>query len=254
MVKTVIKACPVLHFPPPEDGNAILDIAENFCDTVQGENFSGYPAVFLRLQHCTLNCTWCDTTEVWRKGNPYSIKELLDLWEQQGVIDRLLHRHRLVITGGSPLRQQSSLIQLFKLFESRFGFIPYIEVENEVVLVPDPGLSIFIKHWNNSPKLSNSGMRREVRYKPEVIKIMGSLPNSTFKFVMNELQADWEEIQVDFLDKGLINIESIVLMPEGSNRVALQSRYKDLVELCCEKGVRMCDRLQVTIFDKTVGV
>lgn len=253
MVKTIIPAFPTEKRNARIDDSYRLNIAENFCDTIQGENFAGYPCVFLRLQNCTLNCTWCDTTEVWRKGNPYSVRELLELWEETGVIHRFRKGHHLVITGGSPLLQMGAIENLIDTLDNEYHFRPFIEIENECVLRPSHHLIINVDRWNNSPKLANSGMKKNLCYKPDLIRDMASLPASDFKFVISSKE-DWDEIQTDYLDTDLIMHKQIVLMPEGSTREQLQAKYDMVVDLCCEKGVRMSDRMQVTIWDKTVGV
>ena len=253
MVRTIIPAFPEKKKQARKDLSSVLHISECFSDTVQGENFSGYPSVFLRLQHCILSCAWCDTLEVWKKGNPYSVFELVDLLKDADVIGRLQIGHHLVVTGGSPLKQQEALVHFFPPLAHAVGSVPFIEIENEAVLMPSSILEEAVSQWNNSPKLSNSGMKKSIRYKPEVIEHMSRLHNSTFKFVITGEQ-DWDEIQNDFLEPGLIRRNQIVLMPEGSTRVELQEKYEKLIELCCREGVRMCDRLQVTIFDKVVGV
>lgn len=68
------------------NGEPFLEVAEFFADTIQGENFVGYPSTFLRLQHCTQNCVWCDTQEVWRYGNPYTYNELFSMMEEADLI------------------------------------------------------------------------------------------------------------------------------------------------------------------------
>jgi organic radical activating enzyme len=74
MPKTIIESYP--DFTRRVDPNEpFLNVAEFFMDTIQGENFVGYPAAFLRLQNCTMGCLWCDTQEVWRRGNPYTLAE-----------------------------------------------------------------------------------------------------------------------------------------------------------------------------------
>jgi 7-carboxy-7-deazaguanine synthase len=252
MVKTIIEAFPKGKKTAVKDGSSVIKVAECFSNTVQGEGASmGAPSTFLRLQNCTLNCTWCDTTEVWRKGNPYSVKELLDIWEFQNVLGDLETQH-LILTGGSPLLQQKALLELLKTFIDRYNFLPYVEVENEAVLMPDDEFIEHVIQWNNSPKLSTSGMKR-FRYKPDVIKKMSSINNSWFKFVITKAN-DWEEIKKDFLEPGLIDKEQIILMPEGSTREELRNHYPIVMDICCREGVRMSDRLQVTVFDKTTGV
>ncbi len=264
MVRTIIEAFPKEKKQPGYDStpldndgklqpNRILNIAECFTDTIQGENLSGFPATFLRLQYCTLNCNWCDTAEVWRKGNPYSVDELVSLFEKEGVIDNLKKGQHLVLTGGSPLKQQDSLYQLINQIGVKYNFKPYIEIENECVLMPNTALIKIIDCWNNSPKLSNSGMRETVRYKPEVIKVLANLKNSYFKFVVSG-ESDWNEIDNFFLSPGLIKKEQIVLMPEGQTREQLQAHYDSVIDLAVKYNVRMTDRTHISIWDKKTGV
>lgn len=254
MVKTAISAFPREIKKISGDKTTVLHIAECFGNTVQGEGISaGVPSIFLRMQNCTLNCTWCDTTEVWRRGNPYSVEELLSIWKFYNIDQDLRSKHHLVITGGSPLLQQQGLTKLFKGFVDSLSFTPFIEVENECVRMPDSYFLSYISQWNNSPKLSNSGMKKSIRYKPDIIKFMSGIYNSYFKFVISE-ESDWDEIEKDFLMPDLIKKEQIILMPEGSSREELRKAYTHVLDLCCKHGVRMSDRLQVTVFDKVVGV
>jgi 7-carboxy-7-deazaguanine synthase len=254
MVKQIIKAYPERKRTPEKDGSAILHISENFCDTVQGEGINiGQPATFLRMQFCTLNCIWCDTREVWRQGNQYTVLELVKLWEKEGVIKRLRDGQHLILTGGSPLKQQDGLTALIRTIEERYNFLPYIEIENECMLMPNQFMIGVVKVWNNSPKLKNSSMRKELRFKPHILKKLSSLKNSWFKFVLTS-EKDWKEIKNNFLDSKYIRKEQVVLMPEGITRKELQKNYEFVVKLACKHNVRMTDRLQVTIWDKTTGV
>jgi len=254
MVKTIIKAKPTKKRIPRDDKSSILNVSECFTDTIQGEGINvGFPATFLRMQGCTLNCGWeCDTKEVWKVGNKYTVKEILDMWKKKGVVEKLKKQH-LVLTGGSPLRQQDSLVELLHLFANRFNFLPFIEVENECVLLPSQLFVQYIDVWNNSPKLSNSGMKKIIRYRPKVIKYMASLKNSWFKFVITS-EKDWKEIEEDFLKPQLIKREQIILMPEGVTREELREKYEFVVKLACREGVRFTDRLHITIWNKKVGV
>lgn len=233
--------------------NDFLNVAELFADTIQGENWTGTPSTFLRLQGCTLECVWCDTLEVWRYGNPYTFDEIFKLFEDNHVIEKFEHGQSLILTGGSPLKQQAKIVNFLQAFELKYGFLPTTEIENEVVLRPSLLMEAYVDRWNNSPKLSNSGMKKIARYKPEIIKYMSELSDSWFKFVITS-ERDWEEIQEDFLKPGLIQRDQIVLMPEGQTREELQQHYQAVVDLACREGVRMCDRLHVTIWNKKTGV
>ena len=231
-----------------------LNIAEMFSDTVQGEGISsGVVSTFMRLQHCTLNCKWCDTTEVWRQGNPYTIDEVLSLFEKYGLIEKFSAKQHLILTGGSPLKQQQALEILIQTFSLVYNFKPFIEVENEAVLMPSEFMVQNVNQWNNSPKLANSGMRESVRYKPEVLRKMSSLKNSWFKFVIDS-ESDWDEIQNYYLNLDLIRKPQIILMPKGQTREELQQTRELTVELAIKHNVRFSDRLHVTIWDKKTGV
>jgi len=252
MPKTIITAFPK-EKRIPSDNNLVLNVAECFSRTVQGEGINtGTPSTFLRLQHCTLSCGFCDTTEVWRQGNPYTISEILDIWEKEGVVEDLQNGHHLVLTGGSPILQEKRLLELLQQFNRKYHFRPYTEIENECTLLPSLVFADYVDCWNNSPKLSNSGMRKEVRYKPSIIQYLSNLRNSWFKFVVSNKE-DWNEIQNDFIDKGLIWKKQIILMPEGVTREQLQSKYDFVVNLACRQGVRITDRLHINIWNKTVG-
>lgn len=253
MPKTLIEQFPKEKRVARKD-SGIINIAEMFCDTIQGEGINtGIPATFIRLQGCTLLCTWCDTLEVWSQGNPYSIEEILDIFEENEMISKFRAGQHIVLTGGSPLKQGQMLLEFCRRFDTRFGFTPHYEVENECVLLPPKELLNYISTWNNSPKLANSGMKVRVRYKPEVISQTARFFNSWFKFVVSELE-DWDEIKKDYLDTGLIKRSQIILMPEGQDQTQVKSSYEITADLAIRENVRMCDRLHITIWNKKTGV
>jgi 7-carboxy-7-deazaguanine synthase len=232
-----------------------LNISEFFADTVQGENWSGVPSSFLRLQGCTLECVWCDTLEVWRYGNPYTFDEIFELLEARDnyVLNKWRNGQHLILTGGSPLKQQERLILFLEQFLNRYNFLPIIEVENECTLMPSYKFSQYVSIWNNSPKLKNSGMKQIARYKPQILKHLSGLKNSYFKFVVSS-EKDWDEIYGDFIVTELVRRDQIVLMPEGQDRDQLQAHYEIVVDLAVREGIRMCDRMHVTIWNKKTGV
>lgn len=236
-----------------EKGEPTIVVSELFTNTIQGEGVSsGVPAVFLRLTNCTLNCVWCDTTEVWRFGTKVGISSLLSFMEGGGVIDYLYKGAHLVLTGGSPMLQQKKLILFREKFSTKFNFTPYFEIENECVIPPDHDFD-FIDQWNNSPKLSNSGMKLSSRYRPEVIKKTAELRNSWFKFVIS-CEEDIEEIKQNFIKPKLISESQVILMPCGQTLSELSAVRESVVEFSVREGWRFSDRLHVTIWDKKTGV
>jgi 7-carboxy-7-deazaguanine synthase len=248
MPVTLIQQNP--DFDKKVEGDSKLAIAEMFADTIQGEGVSaGTIATFIRLQGCTLQCVWCDTLEVWPNGNEYSFDEILDLLEPYK--EKFLLGQRLVLTGGSPLKQQSRLIRFLHSLQDRFGFLPIVEVENEAVLMPDAEFVAMVSQWNNSPKLANSGMKPRVRFKPEVIQVMSVFDNSWFKFVIAN-EDEWKEIEGTYLP--YIRKSQVILMPEGQTQQELNKSREFVADMAIKHGVRFSDRLHVTIWDKKTGV
>lgn len=248
-----------IKLPDPDDligrlEDSFLEVAEFFCDTIQGEGINiGHPAAFLRLQHCTQSCAFCDTTEVWRFGNPYLHSELYDLMDKHDLPRKLLEGQHLVLTGGSPLRQQQSLINFIDGFVERYGFKPYIEVENECTLMPDDDMIDLVDCWNNSPKLSNSYNSPASRYHPDILKVLSCLNNSWFKFVVSET-ADWKEIEESFIEPGIIERGQIILMPMGATRDELQKNREIVINLAIHENVRYCTREHIVVWDKKTGI
>lgn len=238
---------------PREDGSQLINISELIIDTIQGENFSGYPSVILRLQNCTQKCTFCDSKETWNKGNTYSVWELVEFFNKNNITKRLEEGHHLIITGGSPLLQQDAIIEFIDIFFELNKFRPFIEIENECVIMPTDDMLEIVNLWNNSPKLSTSGNEMDIRYKPDVIRKLSELEHSFFKFVITD-EKDWEEIKTLYLDTELITKDKIVLMPEASSRKELQNKYEWLINLCCRESVKFSDRLHITIWDNRKGV
>lgn len=230
-----------------------LQVAEFFSHTIQGEGINiGKPAVFLRMQSCTMNCVWCDTASVWRQGNPYSFEELFELMEQHGTVDFLRDGASLVLTGGSPLLQQKELADFLDAFFDKYDFMPYVEVENECTLVPKE-LVPYVSCWNNSPKLSNSGNVAQLRYKPDVLKQLNQLDNSWFKFVIRN-ENDWQEILEDFICPGYVCQKRIILMPVGGSREELNKNAPTVVDIAIRNNVRYCSREHVQLWDTLTGV
>lgn len=252
MAITLIEQKPT--FKKKVEGENKLAISEMFSDTIQGEGLhTGVISTFIRLQGCTLKCVWCDTLDVWPEGNEYTFDEVFEKFESVGLIDRLKAGQHLILTGGSPLKQQEGCVNFLKAFISRYGFKPYVEVENEAVLMPTRDLLDLVDWWNNSPKLANSKMKDRARIKPLILYFMNKLPNSTFKFVVNNLE-DWNEIQRDFIEPGHITKDKIIIMPEGQTQEELNTTRGLAAEIAIQEGVRFSDRLHVTIWDRATAV
>lgn len=254
MSKTIIAGNPDFKKEKVDREIPQVKVAEFFSRTIQGEGISaGIPAAFLRTKDCTLDCVWCDSSSVWRFGNSYTIFELLNLMEKEGVVEDFRNGHHFILTGGSPLKQQKSLAQLIALFQIKFGFIPYIEVENECMLKPDPTFAQFVSQWNNSPKLSNCGMKKQIYHKPEIIAEMSRYHNSWFKIVV-ATEEDWKEIEEDFLKTGIIKKEQLILMPCGATQEELSKTRGFVADIAIRESVMFSDRQHVILWDQKTGV
>jgi organic radical activating enzyme len=169
------------------------------------------------------------------------------------LIKQLKEGHHLIITGGSPLKQQNNLIILIKEFIKRHKFTPFIEIENECVIDPLPELIDLISLWNNSPKLSNTNNPDLLRYRPSTIKKMAGIKNSWFKFVICD-QQDFDEIKRDYIDRGLINKNQIVLMPEGETKAEIELKRDLVIDIALKNNIRYTTREHVVVWDKTTSV
>lgn len=257
----IIKSNPDFKKEKPKHKD-FLYIAEFFCDTIQGEGINiGYPAAFLRMQYCTQSCSWCDTKAVWRYGNPYTFDELFTLMDKHGLPDKLRHREgnsnggqHLVLTGGSPMRQQEQLLEFLRAFIGRYGFRPYVEIENECTILPSASWVYYANIFNNSPKLKHSGNPDKLRYQPEILEWLSeSYVLSWFKFVVND-ESHWDEISKDFIEPGLIKKDQVILMPLGATREELQKNTQVVVKIAIKNGVRYCTREHINLWDKATGV
>lgn len=252
-IKTIIPSNPAFTKEKPQN-EPFLEIAEFFYDTIQGEGIHlGHPAAFLRVQHCTQDCWWCDTKAVWRAGNPYSFAELFEMMDATQLVEKLQAGQHLVLTGGSPVKQQHGLTLFLQAFVKRYGFKPFTEIENECTLMPTPEFTQLIDVWNNSPKLWHSGNPDKLRYQPKILTYLAGLPNAWFKFVIAK-EKDWDEITASYLEPGIINRNQIILMPLGSDRTELHENREKVVEMAIREGVRYCSREQIELWDRKTGV
>jgi len=254
MMKQLIKANPACTKTIPEGEKLYLDVSELFYDTIQGEGITtGYPATFLRLQGCILNCKWCDTKVIRKYGSSYTFTELFELMDQVGLAEKLYNGQHLVITGGSPLKQQTRLIKFLQAFVTYYKFKPFIELENECIILPHWDMFCMVDQWNNSPKLSNSGNLYSTRYKPAVLKLLSCQNNAWFKFVIC-WKKDWKEIETDFIAPGYILKEQIILMPQGRTRKEILKNSPAIVKLAVQENVRFGLREHIVLWNNKIGV
>jgi len=119
--------------------NLIIDISEIFV-SLQGEGTrTGEPFIFIRLAGCSIKCKWCDTRYAWKKGKKMKLSEVFK------SIKRFKDINSVLITGGEPLEQRESVIQLMKIlilsgyevFLETNGTMPLTGLPPEVIVTMD---------------------------------------------------------------------------------------------------------------------
>ena len=213
-------------------------IAEVFF-SIQGEGpTAGIPAVFVRLQGCSVGCAWCDTKYSW---NPAAGRGLAleDLVEEASAFSC----RRSVITGGEPL-ESPLFAPLVQALKAR-GFA--LEVETSGTLPPP---AVPVDQWNVSAKLAGSGVPEAKRINPDAIREFLRL-GAWWKFVVVDA-ADVAEV-LRLAERFAIPRERILLMPEGVRREEILERSPWVWEECARHGFRYSPRLHILLYGHTAG-
>jgi 7-carboxy-7-deazaguanine synthase len=207
----------------------------------------GLPATFLRLGDCNLTCQYCDTRYSWDWQHYVRRQEL----QERDVVEiashlRALGPRRLVVTGGEPLLQLASLEDLLAELVDFF-----VEVETNGTLMPGPGLLQAVGQWNVSPKLSNSGMTRFLRIKPDVLAAFRDRQTAWLKLVVSEPE-QMTEVE-DIVSSLQWPNERVILMPQAINASELAARSSWLADVALNHGYRFSTRLQVLLWGSERG-
>jgi len=216
-------------------------IAETFY-SIQGEGATaGLPAIFVRLQGCTVGCGWCDTKYSWdpAAGREVDLPALLD--EVAAFPCR-----RVVITGGEPL--ESPLFVPLAAALAAGGYLVEVETSGTRAPAAEPDAGI---QWNVSVKLSGSGVPESTRINPGAIRAFLAR-GAWWKFVVSE-PAELGEV-LRLAERFALPRERVLLQPEGLRAEELAARTPWLVEACKTHGFRFSPRLHVLIWGAKRGV
>jgi 7-carboxy-7-deazaguanine synthase len=217
-----------------------LRVAEVF-HSIQGEGITaGGPAVFVRLQGCSVGCTWCDTRYSW---DPAAGREV----DLDALVAEALEPGcpRVVVTGGEPLEAP-----LFAtLVESLAARGLAVEVETSGAIEPPPGLGSV--QWNVSVKLASSCVPEGRRINPAAIRAFLAL-NAWWKFVVVD-ETDVGEV-LRLADRFDLPRERILLQPQAIRRQELTERSAWVAEVCKRHGFRFSPRLHIWLWGARRGV
>jgi 7-carboxy-7-deazaguanine synthase len=216
-------------------------IAETFF-SIQGEGATaGLPAIFVRLQGCSVGCLWCDTKYSW---DPAAGREV----SLDGLLEEIASYpcRRVVVTGGEPLESALFLPLLVALADAGFR----IEVETSGTLAPPPEADAEIQ-WNVSVKLGGSGVSQAKRVNPKAIRAFLAR-NAWWKFVVTEA-ADVVEV-LGLAERFALPRERILLQPECLRTEEFVARAPWVAEACKAHGFRFSPRLHVLLWGARRGV
>jgi 7-carboxy-7-deazaguanine synthase len=249
-----------------------LNISEIFY-SIQGEGVTtGVPSIFIRCQSCNLMCGgalgslvkqgkatwWCDSETVWKGGKPFTNEDIenkfIEFGELQNVLNGTTH---LIWTGGEPTipRTVTGIIEFMKYINEKYPQNSiYNEIEtNGTLVVPEEFYSEYIDQINCSAKLQNSGMAKSMRINSKAIEQIKNHKNYWLKIVVSS-EDDIKEILTDYIEPFNIPKNRLILMPGVDNLTDLSERTRFACDMAKKYNTRMCSRLQVLAWDKTVGV
>jgi 7-carboxy-7-deazaguanine synthase len=128
--------------------------------SIQGESsYSGQPCAFLRLAHCNLRCTYCDTEYAFNEGQSIPANEIKKRLNDYPT-------DLIEITGGEPLLQKEVFPLVTELLDEgkkvlieTGGSISICDVDSRAILIydikcPTSGMSES-NLWENLPHLKN---------------------------------------------------------------------------------------------------
>ncbi len=217
--------------------------------SLQGEGMmTGRPAVFVRLGMCNLQCTFCDTTYTWKKGETdYSDETNERVMESiSKILDEYPPTNLIVWTGGEPMMQQRNIVAAIDYLNQRF---PERNLEHEVetngTIAAEPEFDGRIDRYNCSPKTVMSGNKR---YDVKLLHF----EKTTYKYVVGN-EHDCAEALCEIERQKLPRMRCL-FMVLGTTAKEMQERGPIIAEICKKEGITLCLRLQCILWGAVRGV
>ena len=202
-----------------------LNVSEIFSGLQAEGMYTGCPSIFLRLQKCTRNCSFCDT-QYHKIGKSVPISTISNMLNSQSL-------RTIVLTGGEPLLQWKAIVALSNLLKS---FTFHIETNGDLLY---------------SKKVSYSDLCRICKYVAISPKEL-----SVAKQLHKELPSLLSKVLVDIkvvTDVKKIGVSMIpfatLLMPLTTNNVERDNVIRrDVWNYCVQHNIRYSPRLHVEVW------
>lgn len=223
-----------------------LVVSEVFGPTIQGEGPSaGRRAGFVRLGRCNLDCSWCDTPYTWDWDRYDPATELTsmsvaDVAQQVAAMGVPM----VVVTGGEPMAQQGAVADLARSLSG-----VRVEIETNGTIAPGAATVAVVDQFTVSPKLANSGVARDHRYRPDVLRGLEATGRAVFKFVACD-PSDLDEA-ADMV--AACSLSDVWVMPEGTTSDALGERAGRLADAVVARGWNLSPRLHILLWGDERG-
>lgn len=207
---------------------------------VQGEGQNlGSSCVLIRLSKCNLKCSFCDSKFTWEEGKEMSITNVIT------EIKKYNCRH-IMFSGGEPLLQQDSLIDLMERLLNISPFY-YFEVETNGSIKPKQRLMELVDLFTVSPKFENFKYSKTFSEMDNYVE----RAQVVFKFVIDK-QEDINQV-LQFNTKYNHLGYPVYLMPCATTREEIHERLPMLIELAKEHNFKVTTRLHLEAYGNKRG-
>lgn len=236
------------------------------------------PADFNSIKDLPLIKIGCDSLyshdnrfkHMWKSGDAHELaRELVSLLPHNQWTHPVTGQpYLLSITGGEPTSRQKSIPTL--LNHPLLSDLKILLIEtNCAVPLSDAFITELYKWkdllpdrkvvWSNSPKLSASGEDWSKAIKPVVA--LSQLPTTLnvmqyFKFVCSPTQSAFDEVEKamnEYYDAGIPRTALVGIMPESCTTAQQEQIFKQLAEMCIQRGYIFVLRLQNVLWENQVG-
>jgi organic radical activating enzyme len=151
-----------------------------------------------------------------------------------------------VITGGEPMLQQRSLIDLaaqLHIHRRR------VEVETNGTIAPEPRLLEVVSQFNVSPKLAGSGVPVDRRIDLATLRLFAASGKAVFKFVIADL-AEQDELATLAAH---LRPAPIWVMPQATDPTGVIDGLRTLADTAIAHGWNLSTRLHVLLWGDQRG-